>query len=88
MVVDAGKLQCNIAGPNDAQLLGNAGKVEDLIADDGMLRSRDWQLRGLAACRYENVLCLQAASSTGVGTLIVHEIVIKWFRQENWEAKG
>ena len=37
VVVDAGKLQADVAPSNDRQLLGQAGQVEDLVRDDGML---------------------------------------------------
>jgi len=59
VVVDASKLQANVAASNDCQLLGQAGQIQDLIWDDGMLCTINGQLHCSAACCYQNSLCLQ-----------------------------
>jgi len=59
VVVDASKLQPNVAASNDCQLLGQAGQIQDLIWDDGVLCTINGQLHCSAACCYQDSLCLQ-----------------------------
>ena len=61
VVIDASKLQANVATANNSHLFGQTGQVEHLIGDDGMLSSIDGQLDCPPSCGYQNSLCLQAA---------------------------
>ena len=59
VVVDAGKFEGDVAAADAGQPLGHRLQVEDLIARDGVLCSRDWDLRGTSAHSQQDVLCLQ-----------------------------
>lgn len=63
VVVDAGKLQANVAPSNDRQLLGQAGQVQDLIRDDGMLSAINGQLYCSPTGSYQNGFRLQIVQS-------------------------
>ena len=63
VVVDAGKLQADVAPSNDRQLLGQAGQVQDLVRDDGMLSAIDGQLHSSPSGRYQNGFGLQVVQS-------------------------
>ena len=60
VVVDAGKLQPNVASSDDCQLLGQAGQVQDVVRDDGVLCTFNWQLDCSASCGYEDHLGLRS----------------------------
>ena len=62
VVVDAGKLEGDVASPDAGQPLGHLWQVKDLIAGDRVLGARDGDFCGTASHCEEDVLGLQAQS--------------------------
>ena len=82
VVVDASKLQPDVASSNDGQLFGQAGEVEDVVRDDGVLRTLDWQLHCSPSCGYEDDLSLHS-HSWSQGQLLSGQNLV-WAELSGW----